>query len=129
MELHGDRNDSPALPSATVVLLRDTPGGLEVFLLKRHGLSDVLGGAYVFPGGKMDAEDAGFAGQLDQPAAFLAGALAEPELSEAEAAALYVAAIREMFEETGVLLAPVEVVVAARAWDPLGRGQASTPVV
>lgn len=123
MELHGERNDSPALPSATVVLLRDTAAGLEVFLLKRHGLSDVLGGAYVFPGGKMDAEDAGFAGQLDRPAASLAGALAEPALPEAEAAALYVAAIREMFEETGVLLAPTEAAVATHAWERHRAGE------
>ena len=39
-------------------MLRDAPGGLEVFLIKRHGLSDVLGGAFVFPGGKLDDEDA-----------------------------------------------------------------------
>ena len=44
--------------AATVVMLRDGPAGLEVFLLKRHGLSDVLGGAYVFPGGKVDLDDA-----------------------------------------------------------------------
>ena len=58
MELHMDPSDSPVRAAATVVMLRDGPGGLEVFLLKRHGLSDVLGGAYVFPGGKVDLEDA-----------------------------------------------------------------------
>lgn len=36
-----DPSDSPVRAAATVVMLRDAPGGLEVFLLKRHGLSDV----------------------------------------------------------------------------------------
>lgn len=116
MELHGDRIDSPALPSATVVLLRDGAGGPEVFLLKRHGLSDVLGGAYVFPGGKVDPEDASLADRLDVPPAALARSLAEPDSPVAEAAALYVAAIREVFEETGVLFAPVDAAHAAHAW-------------
>src|SRR5258706_2835297 len=86
-------------------MLRDAPLGLEIFLLKRHGLSDVLGGAYVFPGGKLDREDVRLVTRLDQPLAVLHAALGEPQLSEAEAAALYVAAIREAFEETGVLYA------------------------
>ncbi len=117
MELHGDRNDSPARASATVVLLRDAPGGLEVFLLKRHGLSDVLGGAYVFPGGKVDADDADLAGRLDLPLESLAAALGEPQLPVREAAALYVAAIRETFEETGVLFSPLPSGTAAQAWE------------
>ena len=45
--------------SATVVLLRDDRGaGLEVLLLRRHSASAVLGGADVFPGGKLDDGDA-----------------------------------------------------------------------
>lgn len=93
------------IPCASILMLRDAPTGLEVLLLKRHGLSDVLGGAYVFPGGKLDREDADLAGRLDQPLAVLHAALGEPHLSEAQAAALYVAAIREAFEEVGVLYA------------------------
>ena len=54
MELNSEVITAPPRNAATVVLLRDTPQGLEVFLVKRHGLSDVLGGAYVFPGGKLD---------------------------------------------------------------------------
>lgn len=91
--------------SATVLMLRDGAAGLEVFMLERHGLSDVLGGAYVFPGGKVDASDADLAGQLDQSPALLPEALGESGLGEREAAALYVAAIREVFEEAGVLFA------------------------
>jgi 8-oxo-dGTP pyrophosphatase MutT (NUDIX family) len=106
MELH-DKVDPIPRPAATVVVLRDAPAGLEVFLLKRHGLSDVLGGAYVFPGGKVDREDALLDLDLhaDQPAARLHAALHEQELEPAQAAALYVAAVREAFEEAGVLYA------------------------
>ena len=69
MELNHDTVTTPPRPAATVVLLRDAQSGLEVFLMKRHGLSDVLGGAYVFPGGKVDAADAelDLATHLDQP--------------------------------------------------------------
>lgn len=96
--------DAP-LSSATVLMLRDGPGGLEVFLLKRHNQLAVLGGAHVFPGGKLDAEDADLVAQLDHPAAALREALGEAQLQPVQAAALYVAAIREVFEEAGVLFA------------------------
>jgi 8-oxo-dGTP pyrophosphatase MutT (NUDIX family) len=122
MELTTEAIRSPALPSATVVLLRDGAAGLEVFLLKRHGLSDVLGGAYVFPGGKVDPEDAEWVGRLDADAASLHAALGEPELDTQAAAALYVAAIREVFEETGLLFAPVTPAQAQEAWAALRTG-------
>jgi 8-oxo-dGTP pyrophosphatase MutT (NUDIX family) len=115
MEFHVDRNDAPALPSATVLMLRNGAPGLEVFLLKRHGLSDVLGGAYVFPGGKVDREDAELAGLLDRSPSDLHASLGEPQLNEEEAAALYVGAIREVFEECGVLFAEVDAPVVQTA--------------
>lgn len=105
MELNRTVIDTPPRDAATVVMLRDTPAGLEVFLLKRHGLSDVLGGAYVFPGGKIDADDAALITQLDQPAATLHAALNEPQTAAELAASCYVAALREAFEESGVLFA------------------------
>jgi 8-oxo-dGTP pyrophosphatase MutT (NUDIX family) len=107
MELTSHIVTTAPLPAATVVLLRDGTGGMEVFLMKRHSKSDVLGGAYVFPGGKVDAADAhaGLAAQLDQPADALHAALAEPGIDSATASGLYVAAIREVFEEAGVLFA------------------------
>ena len=105
MELNRTVIETPPRDAATVVMLRDAPGGLEVFLLQRHGLSDVLGGAYVFPGGKIDAEDAELIAQLDQPVAALHAALGEPETSAELAASCYVAALREVFEESGVLFA------------------------
>lgn len=93
--------------ASTVVLLRDAPHGLEVFLMKRSGLSDTFSEAYVFPGGKLDAHDssAPALAALDEPVTALARRLGEPDLSADLAAGLYVAALRELFEEAGVLLA------------------------
>ena len=107
VELNFDVVTTPLRPAATVVLLRDTPLGLEVFLMKRHSRSDVLGGAYVFPGGKVDAVDAelDMAFHLDQPLALLHTGLNEAGIGERTAGGLYVAAIREVFEESGVLFA------------------------
>ena len=97
--------DTAPRDAATVIILRDGSSGLEVFLVRRHGLSDVLGGAYVFPGGKLDASDLQLASHLDQAASALHAALGEPELAIEQAGGLYVAALREAFEECGVLFA------------------------
>lgn len=107
MELNFEAVTTPPRPAATVVMLRDGEQGLEVFLLQRHGLSDVLGGAYVFPGGKVDLSDAelDMAQHLDQPLADLHATLGEPGIDALTAAGLYVAALREAFEESGVLFA------------------------
>jgi 8-oxo-dGTP pyrophosphatase MutT (NUDIX family) len=122
MQPHADAIDMVPLPSATVVLLRDGAAGLEVCLLKRHGQSDVLGGAYVFPGGKVDRWDAEHAAQLDVDAPTLAARLGEAQLGTAQVAALYVAAIRELFEETGVLLGAIDPAQAEAAWKRLREG-------
>lgn len=129
MEPHGDPNDPQLLPSATVLMLRDGVQGLEVFLLRRHERSEVLSGAYVFPGGKADPQDALLAPRLDQPAAALHQALGEPQLAPQQAAALYVAAVREVFEETGVLYAPIDTQAARQAWSGLRAGQGFADVV
>ena len=122
MELNTVRNEGPAAPSATVVLLRDAGDDLEVFLLRRHGQSDVLGGAYVFPGGKVDREDAEWADRLDRDADSLHALLGEPELAPEQAAGLFVTAIREVFEETGLLFADVTPEQARQAWAALRQG-------
>ncbi|MDR3452852.1 MAG: NUDIX hydrolase [Rhodoferax sp.] len=107
MELNSEVITTPPRAAATVVMLRDAARGLEVFLLKRHGLSDVLGGAYVFPGGKVDAHDAelDMTVRLDQSPQQLHAGLNEPDIDAVTAASLYVAALREAFEESGVLFA------------------------
>jgi 8-oxo-dGTP pyrophosphatase MutT (NUDIX family) len=103
-----DTSADPSNPrdSATVVLLRDSTTGPEVFLLQRSGLSDSFGKAYVFPGGKLDAHDSAAPAlrALNTPADALAQQLGEPTLAPNVAAGLFVAALRELFEEAGVLL-------------------------
>jgi 8-oxo-dGTP pyrophosphatase MutT (NUDIX family) len=126
MELNHQAITTPVRDAATIVLLRDTPTGLEVFLIKRSGLSDVLGGAYVFPGGKLDAADAlvDMPARIDQPPQALHTALNEPALDHQSAAALYVAALREAFEESGVLFAEnANLDVTAKAAELLKNGQ------
>jgi 8-oxo-dGTP pyrophosphatase MutT (NUDIX family) len=105
MELNSEVVLTPPRNAATVVLLRDTPSGMEVFLVKRHGLSDVLGGAYVFPGGKLDDADTELddLAHMDTAAHTLHAALHEPQTPVEVAKGLYVAALREAFEESGVL--------------------------
>lgn len=92
--------------ASTLILLRDSAGGPEVLMLKRSGLSDVLGDAYVFPGGKLDEADfqldPGIC--LDEQPALLKGRISEDLCDPETAAALFVAAIRETFEESGILL-------------------------
>lgn len=107
MELNSQTVNTPPRAAATVVLLRDGSQGLEVLLIQRHSQSDVLGGAHVFPGGKVDAADtqADALRLLDQTPAALHLRLGEPGLSLVEAAAVFVAATREAFEESGILLA------------------------
>jgi 8-oxo-dGTP pyrophosphatase MutT (NUDIX family) len=122
MELNTIVNEGPAAPSATVVLLRDAGDDLEVFLLRRHGQSEVLGGAYVFPGGKVDPEDTGWVDRLDRTPAELHAWLGEPELAPAQAAGLFVTAIREVFEETGLLFADVAPGEAQALWAALRQG-------
>jgi len=89
------------------VMLRDAKGGLEVLLLKRHASSNAFGGAHVFPGGKLDRADTelDMAAHLDQGVETLHAALHEPDLTPLQAAGLHVAALREAFEECGLLLA------------------------
>ncbi len=79
-----------ARPAATVVLLRDGPQGLEVFMVRRHHQIDFAGGALVFPGGKVAPEDI---------------ELGQTLVPDDALAPFRVAAIRELFEESGLFLA------------------------
>ena len=92
----------PLRTAATVVVMRDSPSGIEVLLLRRAERGDHSSGAWVFPGGVLDAQDrdcAAFCGTLDDAAASASMGLTEGGLD------YYVAAIRECFEEAGLLLA------------------------
>ena len=105
----GEQADTAPRDSATVILLRDRPGGpYEVFLMRRHRKQAFMGGAHVFPGGSLDDDDRhpGLAPCIDGlSAADARRLLQEPDLPELTAFGLFLAAIRETFEEAGVLLA------------------------
>ena len=93
----------PPREAATVVLVRDGPRGVELFLLRRHLTMAFAGGMYVFPGGGVDprdgADDVPWAGPDPRTwAAWL-------QTSPSQARAFVCAAVRETFEECGVLLA------------------------
>ena len=106
MELNHETIDTPPRDAASVVMLRDSAAGLEVLLMRRHADSAVLGGAYVFPGGKVDAADTApdMLARLDRSPDALHARLGEPGLSPVQAAAFFVAAAREAAEESGLLL-------------------------
>lgn len=90
--------------AASIIVLRQQPQGFEVLLMRRHGNSKVLGGAYVFPGGKVDPDDAQVgAAHLAQSPEALCAALAEDGGNAEQAVTLFSAAIRETLEECGVL--------------------------
>ena len=89
-----------ARPAATLLLARNGKTGLEVFMMLRHKQFDFASGAFVFPGGALEDCDAVIA-QDERLAA------ATPGVDAADRA-LRVAAIRETFEESGLLLARAE---------------------
>ncbi len=96
---------TPPVHAATAMVLRDGAAGLEVLLMRRHGDSGVLGGVHVFPGGKLDAPDREVdPAALDQSPERCRQALNEPTIDAATATGLHVAALRETFEECGLLL-------------------------
>jgi 8-oxo-dGTP pyrophosphatase MutT (NUDIX family) len=89
--------EAVARPAATIVLMRDGEEGLEVFMVVRHHAIDFASGALVFPGGRVEDNDFTVASD----AAFCPN----PDGFDREAMAFRIAAIRETFEECGVLFA------------------------
>jgi 8-oxo-dGTP pyrophosphatase MutT (NUDIX family) len=101
---------TPATPTraATLVLLRDRAvGGFDILLMQRHRASKFAAGDFVFPGGKIEADDApadaaAWCAGLDaKQASRVLGTAQEP----GAALAYWIGAIRETFEEVGILLA------------------------
>lgn len=96
--------DTTPLPAATVAVVRDAPEGMEVLLLQRNFASGFVAGVHLFPGGALDEADAAAEAEAlccgldDRAASRLLGL-------EAGGLAYWVAAIRESFEEAGILLA------------------------
>jgi recombination protein RecT len=92
--LYPQREPAPLRLAATVLLLRDGAQGLEVLMTRRSMTASFAAGAYVFPGGHIDAADAEAHSQSTRRAS-----QDDTRLTQA------IAAIRESFEELGVLLA------------------------
>ncbi len=92
--LHPQREPVATRPAATVLLLRDSADGIEVLMTRRSMTASFAPGAYVFPGGGVDAADA-----AAHPQAARRPTQSDLHLTQA------IAAIRESFEELGVLLA------------------------
>ncbi|UXA10008.1 NUDIX hydrolase [Mycobacterium sp. SMC-8] len=90
-------------PAATVMLVRDTPEGIKIFLMRRHSAMDFVAGVMVFPGGGVDDRDrnADVAWHGPDRNWWAERFNVDPELAEA----LVCAAARETFEESGVLFA------------------------
>lgn len=93
----------PARPAATVMLVRDAPGGLNIFLMRRHSAMEFAPGVIVFPGGGVDDRDrnADIAWAGPPPDWWAQRFGIETDL----AVALVCSAVRETFEESGVLFA------------------------
>ena len=104
--LHPKRDPVATRPAATVLLLRDGAAGVEVLMTRRSMTASFAPGAYVFPGGGVDAGDA----------AAHAHASRRPAQSDLHLTQA-IAAIRESFEELGVLLAKHDDGSAATAQD------------
>ena len=92
--LHSQRESVALRPAATVLLLRDSGEGLQVLMTRRSMTASFAPGAYVFPGGGIDAADA-----LAHSQSLRRASQSDLHLTQA------IAAIRESFEELGVLLA------------------------
>ncbi|TFY99713.1 MBL fold metallo-hydrolase [Ramlibacter rhizophilus] len=92
--LHPQREPASPRPAATVILMRDSAAGLEILMTRRSATASFAPGAYVFPGGGIDAADAA------------AHELAERRPGQDDRRLTQaLAAIRESFEELGLLLA------------------------
>jgi 8-oxo-dGTP pyrophosphatase MutT (NUDIX family) len=91
-------------PASTVVLLRQEPDGIAVYLTRRHAGIPFMGGAHVFPGGRVEESD------CDRDYVTVADGIGPavsrlPGVEESLAVGVCIAAVRETFEEAGILLA------------------------
>ena len=96
--------EQPIRPAATVILVREAATSYEIFMLKRTSSAVFASGMYVFPGGKVDADDH----QLEYDAHRF-GPSKDQDLQVASLGddwrGFWIAAIRETFEEAGLMLA------------------------
>ena len=102
-----DPNEAPTIPqpAATVLLVRNASAGegIEVFMVERASKAN-FGGAYVFPGGKVDTDDG--LERIENICSGPTDAAASDKLGEEKGGLAYwIACIRECFEEAGILIA------------------------
>lgn len=116
LEFDPSKPAAPPRAASTVIVLREVASSLEVFCVLRHQKSSFLGGAIVFPGGKVDAQDG--AAEWSDLATTPHPRAAMMEGPDASALALAIAACRESLEEAAILpldrSVPSEVVLAMR---------------
>ena len=113
-----DEELPPAIPAATVVLLRDAAGALETLMLRRNSKLAFAGGAWVFPGGRIDPEDyPDGAPSTAGPSTAIPSIGKPPTESPEVAAAARTAAVREAMEEAGLAVDPDGLVWFAH-WTP-----------
>ncbi len=100
---HPPETPVPARDAATIVVVRDGADGVEAFLMRRQTSMAFAAGMYVFPGGGLTASDVDLPTPWFGPGPQEWGRLfsCDPDLARG----LVVAAVRETFEETGILLA------------------------
>ena len=112
----GAQDAVPIGPAATVVLVRPAEAGIEVYLQRRHTGLAFAGGMFAFPGGRVDPADATVpdsAWSGPGPQTWARRFAADPQTARSHV----VAVVRELFEETGVLLAvPADGAGSASAW-------------
>jgi recombination protein RecT len=107
--LHPAKPLAPLLQAATVLLLRDSPQGLQVLMTRRAMTASFAPGAYVFPGGGIESDDEKYASNQTlagiESAPIATEFIAKHHLQTPEQITWALAAIRESFEELGIVLA------------------------
>ena len=98
---------NPAVDAATIIILREAPDGFQVFMVRRHSKSGFMADRYVYPGGKLDETDCTqvAARHIEGLTPQQATERLEEDVEPLRATGLFLAGIRETFEEAGILLA------------------------
>jgi len=107
--------------AATTLIVRDGAPGLEVLMVRRSPHASFMPGAYVFPGGAVDAADSSMAhaAAIDEPIGQLGQRIGAVTQVGAQALAYAVAALRECFEECGLWLGAADHHTPAAGWAAL----------
>ena len=111
MKTNTSANSAAPVDSATVIIARRAGEDLEILLVRRNDKQEFMGGYFVFPGGLVDPQDCDpdlWENHCLPVSAMPGLMIQEPALPEPAARGLFIAAIRETFEECGILLAVPE---------------------